>query len=100
MIPLQSPLARGIYEMSFYTVDGAIQLVAVNGSGHEVARADVVHLEHYADARARLEEQLAAAEAPSHLQLVADQPVVPRVRHFAFHRAGDAASVGARAPVT
>lgn len=96
MIPLQSPLARGIYEMSFYTVDGAIQLVAVNGSGHEVARADVVHLEQYDDAVAFLEEKLAAAEAPSKLQVVADQPAVPRVRRFIFRRERDAASTGAR----
>jgi hypothetical protein len=99
-IPLQQQLERGVYEMSFCTADGALILVAVDHRGFEVARANVVHLEHYADARARLEEQLAAAEAPSHLQLVADQPAVPRVRRFAFHRAGDAASVGARAPVT
>lgn len=96
MIPLQSQLERGIYEMSFYTADGAIQLVAVNGSGHEVARADVVHLEQYDDAVAFLDEKLAAADAPGHLRLVGDQSALPRVRRFAFRRAGGAASAGAR----
>jgi hypothetical protein len=90
MIPLQFQLARGIHELSFYSTDGALLLVAVNRFGRKVARIPVHHLRDYASAVADLEAILEAVDPDRLVQeLVA--------RRFVFRRAGETGATGTRA---
>ena len=72
MIPLQNQLERGIHELPFYTIDGAVILVAVDQHRREVARVNVRHFSEYNDATAFLEGHLNACDARRCLQLVTE----------------------------
>ena len=71
MIPLQNQLERGVHELPFYTIDGAVILVAVNQHGYEVARVNVRYVSGYEEAADFLDAHLDACDPPRHLQLVA-----------------------------
>ena len=70
MIALQNQIDRGVHELPFYTMDGALILIAVDRRGHEVARVNVLRLSDYDEAVAFLDAQLDATDAPRKLQLV------------------------------